>query len=49
MFALKVIFDLILIIGLIIGYINEEKIVRWEREVLFPWIKKVLYFDRNEP
>lgn len=39
----KLIFDFILIIGLIIGYINEEKIVRWEREVFFPWIEKTFY------
>lgn len=43
----KMIFDLMLIIGLIIGYINEEKIVRWEREVFIPWIEKTFYKENE--
>lgn len=39
----KLIFELMLIVGLIIGYINEEKIVRWEMEVFIPWIEKTFY------
>lgn len=48
MFTLKVIIEIILIVGLIIGYINEEKIARWERDVLIPWIKEMFRFIRKE-
>lgn len=47
MFTLKVIFEVIVIVALIYGYIKEEQIANWEKETLIPYIKKLIKGDDN--
>lgn len=42
---LKILIEIILVVALIIGYINEDKIANWEREVFFPYIRERIKGD----